>query len=199
MKSFNIWKKIKFGITGITPFDPVAYFKRSARGRSLLANAAEKWRPNGNFTALPVDQPYSLRYLLVCLSPPGTAQPAGIPYTYPTNALVNLYPTLNRSFYPLGICTDDPGNGGLDFQPIQANVQMLGGGQHRSQVGITDSVVTYNTLLVPSATVAGELVGLPSTPGSYWSVGLSLSTSEGLGAQIEFDPRPAIISVGAVT
>ena len=76
---------------------------------------------------------------------------------------------------------------------------MLGGAQGRTQIGVTDGIVNYNTLLVGSGTTAGQLTSLPSTPGSYWSPGLSLTTSEGAGAQIEFDPRIQVVNVDVIT
>jgi hypothetical protein len=207
LPSFSVWAKKKFGVVSATSFDPLAIFRSRLRAwwdtlsfdqRKLLANAAEGWYNEGKYTAYPVDAPYATRYLMVAFAPLGTAQPTGIPYTLPPQALCMLYPT-NRLPIPLGICTDEPDNSGQEEAPFIANIQLLGGGQARTSMGITDSVVNFNTLLVGSPTVAGNLAALPSTPGSYWSPGLSLSTSEGLGAQIQFDPRCQVVNVDVIT
>jgi hypothetical protein len=165
-----------------------------------MANAAEGFHPGGLSTYYPVDAPYSLRYLMVQMCPATQALPAGLTVFsgFPTSQLCQQYAT-NRLAIPLGICTDEPDNSALDQTPFSANVTLLGSAQGRTQIGVTDSVVAYNTLLVGSSTVAGELTALPSTPGSYWSPGLSLTTSEGLGAQIEFDPRVQVVNVDVIT
>lgn len=201
--SFNIWAKKRFGIVSIT--DYTSYFRRlsdavMARRHEQLANAAEKWHPGGLYTFYPIDAPYTLRYLMVQLVASGTALPAGLTqFTgFPVSSLCQLYQTA-RLTIPLGICTDEPDNSTLDQTPFSTNVTLLGGAQGRTCIGVTDSVVNFNTLLVGSSTVAGELTALPSTPGSYWSPGLSLSTSEGAGAQIEFDPRIQVVNVDVLT
>jgi hypothetical protein len=110
---------------------------------------------------------------------------------------VHLLPT-SRLEIPLGIMTDEVSTS-LDVAPFQGAVQLLGGAGRATLYGITDGVVPFNTLLVGSSTTAGQLTSLPATPGSYWSLGLSLSTSEGAGAQIEFDPRPQVVNVDVIT
>ena len=201
----NIWAKKKFGIVSIT--DWTSYFqKRIARilghQRTLMANAGEKFHPQGLGTFYPIDAPYTTRYLMVNLVPAGTALPAGLSLfgaaNFPLWNLCQLYAT-NRLSIPLGICTDEPDNSTLDQTPFSTNVTMLGGAQGRTQIGVTDGIVNYNTLLVGSGTTAGQLTSLPSTPGSYWSPGLSLTTSEGAGAQIEFDPRIQVVNVDVIT
>lgn len=195
----TIWAKKKFGIVSITPVNVRAMLRRFLAGNGkALANAAEGWHRDGVITCYPTDLPYLVRYLMVQFAPIGTAQPAGIPYTLPPQALCQQYAT-NRLAVPLGIATDEPNNTALESVPISTNVQLLGGGQGRTQVGITDGIVNFNTLLVGSSTTAGYLTTLPATPGSYWSPGLSLSTSEGAGAQIEFDPRVQVVNVDVIT
>jgi hypothetical protein len=199
----NIWAKKKFGIVSIT--DWTSYFqKRIARllgQRQMIANAGEKFHPMGCGTFYPIDAPYTIRYLMVSLCASNQALPAGLSLfgaNFPVWNLCQLYAT-NRLAIPLGICTDEPDNSMLDQTPFSTNVTMLGGAQGRTQIGITDGVVPFNTLLIGSGTTAGQLTSLSSTPGSYWSPGLSLSTSEGAGAQIEFDPRIQVVNVDVIT
>ena len=199
----NIWAKKKFGIVSIT--DYTAYFRKLAsrllrRQSEMLANAAEGFHPGGLSTYYPIDAPYTTRYLMVNLVPANTALPAGLSLFsgFPVSSLCQLYAT-NRLQIPLGICTDEPDNSTLDQTPFSTNVTLLGSAQGRTQIGITDGVVNFNTLLIGSATTAGQLTSLSSTPGSYWSPGLSLTTSEGAGAQIEFDPRIQVVNVDVIT
>jgi hypothetical protein len=202
--NFNVWAKKRFGIVSIKPFDIRPLLARMLFGLKManaMANAAEGWHPDGMISLWPVDYPYTTRYLMVqyALS---TQMPVGgqPPYfsSLPAWSFVQQYQT-NRLGIPLGICTDEPDNSTLDTEPFKANIQLLGAGERRTQIGITDSVVTHGTLLVGSSSVAGELTALPSTPGSYWSPGLALSDSEGATGQIEFDPRVQVVNVDVLT
>ena len=195
---FNIWAKRKFGIVSVTPFDVQRFIARHCFSKRVLANAAEGFHPGGKWTAYPIDFPYATRYLMVSFAPQGSAQPnPGLP-GITLSPLINLYPT-TRLAIPLGIATDEPDNTSLDSVPYGTNVQLIGGAAAATCIGVSDSVVTQGTLLVGSTTVAGELTSLPNVPGSYWSPGLALSTSEGLGAQIEFDPRVQVVNVDVIT
>lgn len=209
---FSVWAKKKFGVVSITPASKIPGYRAMLNFfaaalnplRPLsLANAAEGWHRDGFLSGFAVDasaaSPYLYRYLMVQFAPNGTSQPSGIPYTLPAWALFQQYAT-NRLAIPLGICTDDPfNNATIESNPVVSNIQLLGGAQGRTSIGVTDSVVAFNTLLVGSSTTSGMLTALPNTPGSYWSPGLSLSTSEGLGAQIEFDPRVQVVNVDVIT
>lgn len=199
----RIWVPKKFGIVSIV--DWTARIKRMVerlqeRQTLALANAAEGFHPGGLSTYYPIDVPYTIRYLMVSLCPSNTALPAGLSILtgFPVSQLCQQYAT-NRLAIPLGICTDEPDNTALDSAPFSTNVTLLGSAQGRTQIGVTDGVIAYNTLLVGSATTAGYLTSLPSTPGSYWSPGLSLTTSEGNAAQIEFDPRIQVVNVDVIT
>lgn len=200
----HIWAKRKFGIVSVK--DYTAYFRKLAdrilgeRRTLLAANAAEGQHPGGLSTYYPIDAPYTTRYLMVSLCPANTALPSGLSIFsgFPVSSLCQLYAT-NRLAIPLGICTDEPDNSTLDQVPFSTNVTLLGSAQGRTQLGITDGVVNFNTLLIGSATTAGQLTSLSSTPGSYWSPGLALTTSEGAGAQIEFDPRIQVVNVDVIT
>jgi hypothetical protein len=206
----RIWVPKKFGVVSFTPIDPVAMLKRMIRAnmnamglgaRTALANAGEGWHLNGLWTGFAADAPYTTRYLMVQFAPSGTAQPANIPYTLPAWSLFQQYPIANGGI-PLGICADEPGSGlsgTLDINPIPSNINLLGSAS-KSLIGITDSVVSYGSVLVPSATTAGYLrssAGLPA--GLYQTPGIAISTSEGNGAQIEFDPRPGFIGIDILT
>lgn len=204
-RSFAVWIKKKFGLVSIT--DAANLYRQAVAAlraeRAAMANAAEGWHKGGLDTFYPTDFPYSIRYLMVMLAPPGTAQPASIPYAISPSRLINLYPTSrisnNTAAIPLGIALDEPDNTSADPGPYTTGVQLLGGGQNRTQIGISDSVIPFNTHLVGSSTTAGQLTALPAVPGLYWSPGLAISTSEGASAQIEFDPRCLILGVGLVT
>lgn len=207
LPSFSVWAKKKFGVVSATSFDPLAAFRRTLRAwwdtlsfdqRKLMANAAEGWYRDGLYTGYPTDAPYLTRYLMTQFAPLGTAQPAGIPYTLPAWALFQQYAT-SRLAVPLGICIDEPDNAGQEEAPFLSTIQLLGGGQSRTTIGVSDSVVNFNTLLVGSPTTAGQLTALSGTPGSYWSPGLSISTSEGAGAQIQIDPRCQVVNVDVIT
>jgi hypothetical protein len=200
----NIWAKKRFGIVSIT--DWTSYFQKLAkrllreRDTLLAANAAEGFHPGGLSTYYPIDAPYTVRYLAVQFCPSNTALPAGLSVFsgFPLSSLCQLWAKGGLAI-PLGICTDEPDNSTLDQTPFSANVTLLGSAQGRTQIGITDGVVNYNTLLVCSASQNGQLTALSATPGSYWSPGLALTTSEGAGAQIEFDPRIQVVNVDVIT
>ncbi len=172
-----------------------------------LANVAEGFRPMGLKTYYPVDQPYSLRYLLVtqALSTDTGASTLNTTYGISYDDMCKLYPVSpinpgGATAIPLGFMADSPGSGGLDIAPISGTVQLLGGAQTKTIQGITDSIVSAGvTHLVPSVTSAGQLRALPSTAGAYYTVGLPLSTSEGAGLPIEVDPRPGWIAVQVIT
>lgn len=206
---FSILIPKKYGVVSKTPYDPFAMVRRIIRanlnalrgsGEMALGNAGEGWHLNGLWNGFAVDAPYATRYLMVQFAPPGTAQPSGIPYALPSYALFQQYPIANGQV-PLGICADEPGSGltgTLDINPIPSQVTLLGSAS-KSLIGITDSVVTAGTILVASTTTAGQLKALPNVAGLYWSPGVAISTSEGAGAQIEFDPRPDAIGVDIIT
>jgi len=202
---FHIWAKKKFGVVSIVPVDMRAVLRRFFGGfpRLALANAAEGWHPEGNLSVYPIDYTlYTTRYLLVSFAAAGAGAAlvsAGFAWaaSVPDGKFVNLYPT-SRLPIPLGIVTDEI-TSPPDVAPFGVNCQLLGGGQRRTSQAVTDGVVPFDTLLVGSATTAGYVTSLPATPGSYWSPGLSLTTSEGAGALIEFDPRPQIVNVGVIT
>ena len=205
----RIWMPKKWGVTSFRPFSFESLRRRVFANirsmielgmpRDMIANAAEGWHLDGLMTFLVTDAPYTFRYSLEQFST--AAQPAGIPYTYPPNALAMQYPIANGGI-PLGICADEPTTGlagTLDSQPVPVQIQTLGAAR-KTLVGVTDSVVAYNNYLLPSTTTAGQLksaAGLAA--GVYVTVGMSLSTSEGAGAQIEFDPRPGVFSVDEIT
>lgn len=172
-----------------------------------LANVAEGFRPMGKKTYYPVDQPYSLRYLLVtqALSTDTGASTLNSTYGISYDDMCKLYPTnpINvggATAIPLGFMADSPGAGGLDIAPISGTVQLLGGAQTKTIQGVCDGIINAGTThLVPSVTTAGYLRALPSTAGAYYTVGLPISTSEGAGLPIEIDPRPAWIAVQVIT
>lgn len=195
---FNIWAKRKFGIVSVTPFDIERFIARHLFSKRVLANAGEGFHPGGKWTAYPVDYPYTLRYLMVAFAQPIDTQPAaGLP-GITLSPTVSLYPT-SRLAIPLGIATDEPDNTSLDSVPYGTNIALLGGACMATLIGVSDSVITKGTLLCGSTTTAGQLTAVPNVPGSYWSPGLSLSTSEGAAAQIEFDPRVQVINVDVIT
>jgi hypothetical protein len=199
--SFNIWAKKRFGIVSVQPVNMRAIIDRIL-GQRVLANAAEGRHPHGMLSAWPIDYTlYTTRYLAVSYAASGaqSALAPAVPYatSIPDGVFVHLLPT-SRLEIPLGIMTDEVSTS-LDVAPFQGAVQLLGGAGRATLYGITDGVVPFNTLLVGSSTTAGQLTSLPATPGSYWSLGLSLSTSEGAGAQIEFDPRPQVVNVDVIT
>jgi hypothetical protein len=204
----SVWVPKKFGIVDFKPMNPLAMLKRlikaniaalRAEGKHEMANAAEGWHMDGYLNMFATDAPYTYRYALVQFST--GSQPSNIPYSLPGSLLFQQYPTANGSV-PLGICADEPGSGAsgtLDLNPIPSTVQALGS-VRKTLVGVTDSVVAYNTFLIPSTTTAGYLHGATALPaGSYYSIGLALSTSEGAGGQIEFDPRPGTFLVDVLT
>lgn len=205
---FNIWAKKKFGVVSIVRPNWRAMVARLLSGnRPEIANAAEGWHPDGRITVWPIDYTqYTTRYLAVTYAASGAQSAlvaAGFAYaaSIPDGSFVNRYPFSplgQAQAIPLGIACDEI-TSSIDVVPYSFGVQLLGGGQRRTQVGITDGVVAFNTLLVGSASQPGQLTAIPSTPGAYWSFGLSLSTSEGAGAQIEFDPRPCIVGVDVIT
>lgn len=210
----NVWVPLKFGIVSRTLVDVrrllAKKLDRLARlhASPALANAAEGWLPKNEMTVYPYDAlptngvyPYAIRYLLAAFAPAGSTLPtASYGYTIPSNRITGLYP-INPpdQTIPLGIVMDEPDNTMLESQPIGVNLRLLGSGQTESAVGITDSVVPYGTILVPSTTAAGQLKAMPNVPGIYWGVGLSISDSEGVGAQIMFDPRVAAYGVDVLT
>ena len=206
----RIWVPKKFGVVSKTPYNPAAMLKRMIRANMNalglgahpeMANAGEGWHQGGMWTGFAVDAPYTVRYLMVQFAPSGTAQPSNIPYTLPAWSLFQQYPIANGGV-PLGICADEPGtglSGTLDINPIPSNVTLLGSAS-KSLVGITDSVVTFGSILVASATTPGYLRSIAGLPaGLYWSPGVAISSSEGNGAQIEFDPRPDSIGIDIIT
>ncbi len=166
-----------------------------------LANVAEGFRPGGMKTYYPVDQPYSLRYLLVtqALSTDTGASTLNSTYGISYDDMCKVNPT-NRLPIPLGFMCDSPGSGSLDIAPISGAVQLLGGGQGRTILGVADAVINAgSSFLVASSSVAGYVGALPSTPGAYYTVGVPISTSEGSGLPIEIDPRPAWLAVHVQT
>lgn len=195
MADFNAWHR---KLTGRAFFKP----------RHLsLANVAEGFRPMGLKTYYPIDQPYSLRYLLVTQALATDTGAATLNSTYGTSYddMCKLYPTnpINTggaTAIPLGFMVDSPGAGGLDIAPISGTVQLLGGAQNKTIQAVADSVISAGvTHVVPSVTNAGYVRALPSTPGAYYTAGVPISTSEGSGLLIEVDPRPAWIAVQVIT
>ncbi len=195
LADFAAWHKKRFGFSLVT------------RRQIALANVAEGFRPLGLKTYYPIDQPYSLRYLLVtqALSTDTGASTLNSTYGISYDDMCKLYPTnpINTggaTAIPLGFMADSPGAGGLDFAPISGTVQLLGGAQTKTIQGVADSVINAGvTHCVPSVTTAGQVRALPSSPGAYYTVGVPISTSEGAGLPIEIDPRPAWIAVQVIT
>lgn len=189
LRDFANWHKRRFGFHLFNPNLP------------SLANVAEGFRPHGLKTYYPVDQPYSLRYLLVtqALAADTGAQTLNTTYGISFDDMCKLNPT-SRLTIPLGFAVDSPGSGGLDIAPISTTVQLLGGAQQKTIQGVADAVIgAGSTQLVPSGITAGYVGALPSAAGAYYTVGLPISTSEGTGLLIEIDPRPAWIAVQVVT
>ncbi len=195
MADFNAWHR---KVTGR------AFFSKR---RIAIANVAEGFRPQGLKTYYPIDQPYSLRYLLVtqALSTDTGAATLNSTYGISYDDMCKLYPTnpINTggaTAIPLGFMADSPGAGGLDTAPISGTVQLLGGAQTKTIQGIADSVINAGvTFVVPSVTSAGQLRALPSTPGAFYTAGVPISTSDGAGLPIEIDPRPGWIAVQVIT
>src|SRR5882724_6555949 len=168
LADFAAWHRKKFGFALFNP------------KLLSLANVAESFRPQGLKTYYPVDQPYSLRYLLVtqALSSDTGAATLNSTYGISYDDMCKLYPT-SRLPLPLGFMADSPGAGGLDIAPISGTVQLLGGAQTKTILGVADAIINAgSTLLVPSGTTAGYVGALPSAAGAYYTVGVPLSTSE---------------------
>jgi hypothetical protein len=195
LADFSAWHKGRFGFHLFSP------------KLASLANVSEGFRPQGLKAYYPIDQPYSLRYNLVCqaLSTDTGASTLNSTYGISYDDMCKLYPTNpiqtgGFTAIPLGFMADSPGSGNLDIAPISGTVQLLGGGQTKTIQGIADSIINAGTtLLIPSATTAGYVRAVPSTPGAYYTVGLPISTSEGAGLPIEIDPRPAWIAIQVIT
>ncbi len=163
-----------------------------------LANVAEGFRPNGKKTYYPVDQPYTTRFLLVMQAGSSDTNAAGLNASYGI-AYDDMCKLCTPLGIPLGVCTDEPGNSSADVAPFSTNVSLLGGAGNATLQGVADAVIAAGVLLVASRTTNGQVGAIPATAGAYYTVGLSLSTSDGAGFPIEFDPRPAWLAVQVVT
>lgn len=195
-RQFGVWLRKKLGLSA---HDSLA--APGARGSlRSLPNVAEGFRPNGLKTYYPVDQPYATRFLLVTQASSADTNASTLNSTYGIayQDMCKVNP-ITRILIPLGICTDEPGNTSGDSAPFSANVALLGSGLTATLQGVTDAAINAGTLLVGSGTTAGYVGALPSTAGAYYTVGLSISTSEGAATLIEFDPRPAWIAVQVQT
>jgi hypothetical protein len=192
---FGVWLRKKLGL----PAHASLAGPRAPRLGSL-ANVAEGFHPSGLKTFYPTDDPYTVRFLLVtqASSADGDATTLNSSYGISYDDVCKKSP-ITRLTIPLGICTDEPGNGDIDTEPISTNVALLGGGLCATLQGVADAAISPSVILVQSGTTAGYLGELPSTAGAYYTVGLSLSTSEGAGYAIEFDPRPAWLAVQVQT
>lgn len=181
-------------------------FAPFSRDLVSLANVAEGFRPGGLKTYYPVEcyasatTAYPVRYLLVgqAISSDTSASTINSTYGISYDDMCIKVPT-TRLLIPLGFMTDAPGLGGLDTNPISGTVQLLGGAQQKTILGVADGVINAGTILIASGNTAGYVQALPATAGAYYTVGLSISTSEANALPIEIDPRPAWIAVQVVT
>lgn len=196
-RQFGVWLRKKLGLR---PDAPLAGPGAAGRLPMSLANVAEGFRPGGKKTYYPVDQPYATRFFLVTQASSSDTNASGLNSSYGIayQDMCKLNPT-SRILIPLGICTDEPGNTTGDVAPFSANVSLLGSGASATLIGVADAAINAGTILVGSGTTAGRVGSLPSTAGAYYTVGLSISTSEGAATQIEFDPRPAWVAVQVQT
>ncbi len=194
LADFSAWHKRRFGFNLFNP--------RLVN----LANVAEGFRPMGRKTYYPVEcvasptTAYPLRYLLVGQATANDSGYTTLNTTYGVSVddMCVKVPT-TRLLIPLGFMTDSPGLGGLDNAPISGTVQLLGGGQTQTIQGVADGVIASGTMLVASNGTAGYVQALPASAGAFYTVGLSISTSEANALPIEIDPRPAWIAVQVVT
>jgi hypothetical protein len=178
--------------------------RRSMPGQRFLANVAEGFRPHGKKTYYPVDQPYSLRYLLVMQAKSTDTGASTLINTYGISVddlckLCTGAQLAAQQTAPLGFCVDAPGLGGLDVAPISTDVQLLGGAQQKTIQGVGDAVINAGALTVVSLTTAGYVGNVPSVAGLYWSPGLAISTSEGSGLPVEIDPHRIVAGVDIIT
>jgi hypothetical protein len=199
VRHFGVWLRKKLGLAPNAPLAPRGS-PRLLAGAMALANVAEGFRPGGKKTYYPVDQPYATRYLLVtqAQSSDTGASTLNSSYSIAYQDMCKVNP-ITRIAIPLGIATDEPGNTSGDSAPFSTNVALLGGAGTATLCGVADAAINAGTLMVQSGTTAGYIGALPATAGAYYTVGLSLSTSEGAATLIEFDPRPAWIAVQVQT
>lgn len=192
---FGVWLRKKLGLPA-----HASLAGPGAPRLGSLANVAEGFHPGGLKTFYPTDDPYTTRFLLVAqaTSADGDATTLNSSYGISYDDMCKKSP-ITRLLVPLGICTDEPGNGDIDTEPISTNVALLGSGLGATLQGVGDAVLTPSTILTQSGTTAGYLGALSSTAGAYYTVGIALSTSEGAGYPVEFDPRPAWLAVQVQT
>ena len=181
-------------LPSMLPFSIRRSLANSTSGTTFREKALKTFYPT-DLNINSASNPYNTRYMLVQQAPNGATLGASLAPSWSISSDEMCQVVPSASFVtpgvkvPLGFTQDTPGYSEsgtyIGTPPYGMSVKLLAMAAVETAYGVSDSVITAGTLLVPSAVTNGYLGPLGNVAGIFWCVGAAGSTSEGAGTGIE--------------